>query len=76
MTAIWDRIAKWLASKGGFAHVAAVIFASLMMAYTAVPEFHAWILGINAVLPGWLESTVVMLVALYAWYRNNGGPKQ
>jgi hypothetical protein len=76
MNAIWKAISSWFASKGGFTHVAAVVFASLMMAYAAVPQFHTWVLAINSFLPGWLESTVVMLIALYAWYKNNDSAKK
>ena len=76
MTAIWNAIVKWFQSKGGFAHVCAAVFATLMIAYATVPQFHAWVLSINAMLPGWLESTVVMLLALYSWYKNTQSVKK
>ncbi|MGB6855330.1 MAG: hypothetical protein WBE03_00470, partial [Terracidiphilus sp.] len=60
---------KWFESKGGFAHVMAAVFASLMLAYAAVPQFHALVLQIHALLPGWVQEVATTALALYAWYR-------
>ena len=62
-------IQKWFESRGGFAHVMAAVFASLMLAYAAVPQFHALVLQIHALLPGWSQELLTTGLALYAWYR-------
>jgi hypothetical protein len=67
-----QTIASWFKSKGGFAHVAAAVFASLMLAYAAVPSFHALVLQVHQSLPGWLQELVTTGLALYAWYKSNG----
>lgn len=67
----FQGISAWFASKGGFAHVAAAVFASLMLAYAAVPQFHALVLSINAALPSWLEELTTTVIALAVWYKNN-----
>lgn len=62
-------IGQWAASKGGWAHVVAAIFAGVMAAYAAVPQFHDLVQKINAALPGWSEDLFTTGLALYAWYK-------
>lgn len=64
-----QSIAQWFKSKGGFAHVAAAIFTAAMLAYAAVPDFHALVLQIHQALPAWLQELVTTALALYAWYK-------
>jgi hypothetical protein len=66
---MWNKIAAWFESKGGFAHVMAVVFVSLMAAYGAVPQFHALVNQVHAMLPGWVQEVATTALALYAWYR-------
>ena len=66
-----EAIKNWFASKGGFSHVVAAVFAGAMLAYAAVPEFHALVLQINAALPGWAEELGTTIIALIVWYKNN-----
>lgn len=70
MNNIWNSVVNWFKSKGGFTHVVAGVFASLVLAYNAVPAFRSWVLSINAMLPGWLESTVIAFLGIYAWYKD------
>lgn len=64
-----QEIKQWLQGKGGFAHVMAAVFASLMLAYASVPSFHALVLQLHQSLPGWVQEVVTTGLALYAWYK-------
>lgn len=66
---MWNSIVAWFKSKGGFAHVLAVVFVFLMAAYAAVPEFHVLVLQVHALLPGWVQELVTTGLALWAWYK-------
>ena len=66
-----NAIQKWFQSKGGFAHVIAAVFAGAMLAYASVPQFHALVLQIHALLPGWVQEVATTALALYAWYKSN-----
>lgn len=69
MNTLWNQISAWFASKGGFAHVVAAIFAAAMVAYASVPAFQSLVLQIHAALPGWMQELLTTALALYAWYR-------
>ena len=75
MTNLFDslinRVASFVASKGGFSHVVAVVFAGAVLAYAQVPAFHALVLQVYAALPAWLEQWILAGVGLYAWYRTS-----
>jgi hypothetical protein len=75
MTNLFDslinRVASFVASKGGFSHVMAVLFAGAVLAYAQVPSFHALVQQVYAALPAWLEQWVLAGVGLYAWYRTS-----
>ena len=75
MTNLFDilinRFASFVASKGGFSHVVAVVFAGAVLGYAQVPAFHALVLQVYAALPAWLEQWVLAGVGLYAWYRTS-----
>ncbi len=68
---IWKSIQGWFQEKGGFAHVAAAMFASAMAAYAFVPQFHTLVLQVHSMLPAWLQELVTTALALYAWYKSN-----
>jgi hypothetical protein len=64
-----DKTVAWFKAKGGFAHVAAAAFGTLMLAYAAVPSFHSLVNQIHALLPGWAQELATTVLALYAWYK-------
>lgn len=65
-----NAIAAWFKSKGGLAHVLAGAFAFLMLAYAGVPSFHALVLKVHALLPGWSQELMTTAIALWAFYKN------
>ena len=69
-----SNIVAWFNSKGGFSHVAAAVFSMAMLAYGAVPQFHALVNQIHAALPGWVQELATTAAALYAWYRISSSP--
>ena len=75
MTNLFDslinRVASFVASKGGWSHFFAVVFAGAVLGYAQVPAFHALVLQVYAALPAWLEQWVLAGVGLYAWYRTS-----
>ncbi len=71
-----NTIKQWFQSKGGFSHVAAAVFTSLMLAYAAVPSFHALVIQVHATLPGWLQELFTTALALYAWYKTTNAKTQ
>ena len=66
-----NRVASFVASKGGWSHFFAVVFAGAVLGYAQVPAFHALVLQVYAALPAWLEQWVLAGVGLYAWYRTS-----
>ena len=74
----WSRFAAnikaWFASKGGFTHVMAGLFAAAVLAFGAVPAFHTLCMNVYNALPGWLEDVIMAAVGLYAWYRVSLSP--
>ena len=65
-----QQIKDWIASKGGWAHAIALVFASLMVAYSVVPPFHDLVNQAHQAMPGWLQELVTTVVALIAFYKN------
>jgi uncharacterized membrane protein len=65
-----EQIKAWIAQKGGWTHALALIFTSLMVAYSAVPQFHDLVNQIHQVMPGWLEELLTTVLALIAFYKN------
>jgi hypothetical protein len=51
-------------------HSVAIVFASLVTAYAAVPAFHTFVLSIYNHVPACAQSAVLAALGLYAWYRN------
>ena len=78
MTNLFDslinRVASFIASKGGFSHVIAVSFAVTILAYAQVPSFHLAVMHAYAALPAWAEDWVMAIIGLYAWYRTSNSP--
>lgn len=70
MQFLWNRFTAWVQSKGGFAHVAAIIWLTAVGAYSQVPAFHQLVVNVNNALPGWLEQLVLAIVGLIVWYKN------
>jgi hypothetical protein len=67
---LWNTIVEWFKSKGGVAHVLALVWLFLVAAYAAVPSFHALVIAIKNALPGPVDDALVALVALIAFYKN------
>lgn len=63
-------IQQWFASKGGVAHVIASSFVFLIAAYALDPQFHAYVLKINSMLPAWTEESFTVGIGLWAFYKN------
>ena len=78
MTNLFDslinRAASFIASKGGFSHIVAVLFAGALLAYANVPAFHALAQHAYAALPASVEEVVLAIIGLYAWYRTSNSP--
>ena len=78
MTNLFDslinRVASFIASKGGFSHIVAVLFAGAILAYAQVPAFHGLVLHVYAALPAYDEEVVLATVGMYAWYRTSNSP--
>lgn len=74
MNVIWSRIAAWIASKGGFAHVCAALFAAGVTAYYAVPSFRDLLDGIYNNTPVWAHTVILAGLGLYAWYKRTSSP--
>lgn len=67
-----QAIVKWFQSKGGFAHAMAGAFASLMIAYAAVPAFAHLCNSVYALIPQWGHEAILAGLGLYAWYSKTG----
>lgn len=74
MNVIWSRIAAWFASKGGFAHVCAALFAAGVAAYYAVAPFRDLLDGIYNNTPVWAHTLILAGLGLYAWYKRTSSP--
>jgi hypothetical protein len=58
----------------GLTHTLAAGFASLVLAYAAVPAFHSFVLSIYDHVPNGAQSAILAALGLYAWYRNGATP--
>jgi len=72
MNNIWTSIVNWFKSKGGVAHVIAGVFVLGVAAYAQVPQFAAALNELYNSMPAWVHQWALVLVALYAWYKNTG----
>jgi hypothetical protein len=64
-----NAIKNWLSQYNNVTHAMIAILAFLVAAYDAVPVFHTFVLQIYHGLPGWVEQIIVVILAVYAWYR-------
>jgi hypothetical protein len=64
-----QTIKDWLSKYNITTHSVAALFASAMVAYYAVPQFHDLVTQAYKAMPGWVEELMVTGFALYAWYR-------
>jgi hypothetical protein len=74
MNLIRSRIAAWFASKGGFAHACAALFAAGVTAYYAVPPFRTLLNDTYNNTPVWVHTLVLAGLGLYAWYKRTSSP--
>jgi hypothetical protein len=78
MTNLFDslinRVASFVASKGGFSHVMAVLFAGAVLAYAQVPSFRTLAQHVYAALPSWVEEIATAVIGVYVWYRTSNSP--
>jgi hypothetical protein len=64
------KLSEFLIKYSITTHSVAAVFATTLLAYKAVPQFHDLVLaGYNAV-PGKLQTVLTAALALYTWYRN------
>ena len=64
-----STIRNWIKSKGGAAHLVALSWAFLVAAYAMNSQFHAFVAGVEAALPGWAEDGLTLVVSLWAFYK-------
>lgn len=64
----------FLASHSITTHTVAAVFASLVLAYSAVPAFHDLVLHVYNAIPGKVQEVILAALGLYAWYRNGQKP--
>lgn len=65
ITYFWNRhtsITHWIAGA----------FLSLMSAYAAVPQFHAFVVLVYSSLPKTIGEAIIAGIALVAWYHHSG----
>lgn len=75
MNVIWNKIAAWFASKGGFAHVCAALFLLGYGAYFQVPAWRDLCDGVYNNTPVWVHAVILAGLGLYAWYKRTSSPK-
>lgn len=63
-------VRQWLASKGGFAHVAAVSIAGLFTLYYSVPPFQHVVQTAYLDTPPWAHNVIEAALGIYAFYKN------
>ena len=63
-------IQKWLAAKGGFAHVVAAAYLFTIAAYAGVPNFAHALNLVYAQLPAWVHEFILAVLGVVAWYTN------
>ena len=71
---IINRVASFIASKGGFSHIVAASFAVTILAYAQVPSFHLAVMHAYAAFPAWVEEWATAIIGFYAWYRTSNSP--
>lgn len=71
MYTLSEKFTAWLASKGGFAHVVAVVYAGAVLAYAAVPAFQQLCNSVYADFPAWAHEVLLAVFGLIAWYKTN-----
>lgn len=71
---MWQAIVDWFKSKGGFAHVVALFFASAIAAYGMVPAFAQLVNNIYSTMPEWSHQLILAFLGLYAWYKQTNKP--
>lgn len=69
----WEQITNWIKSKGGFAHLVAVVYLTAVAAYAAVPAFASLLNHVYSAMPSWLHEIVLAAVGVIAWYKNTEG---
>jgi hypothetical protein len=63
-----QTIQKWFAKYSVWTHL--VAFAAFLVgAFNYLPQFHALVLQVYGLIPGYAQSAVLTGIALYAWYR-------
>ena len=72
---MWKAISAWFESKGGFAHVAAGVWSSAILAYATVPPFHQFVIDVWAKTPPGVREAGLAVVGLVAWCTNNKNEK-
>jgi hypothetical protein len=65
---------EFLAKYSITTHTVAAVFASLVLAYAAVPAFHSLVLSIYNEVPAQAQSVILAALGLYSWYRNGEQP--
>ena len=76
MTKIWNAVVAWFASKGGVAHVVAVVYAAGVLAYAQVPAFTQLCNSLYGDLTPWEHEWLLAIVGLVAWYKTNSAVKK
>lgn len=65
-----NTIKQWLAKQGGVSHVLAVSWLFLTGAFTAVPQFHHFVLAAIGATPHGLRSFILCIGPLIAFYHS------
>jgi hypothetical protein len=63
-------IQKWLAAKGGTAHVVAAAYLFTIAAYAGVPAFAGLLNSFYALLPSTVHELILAVLGIVAWYTN------
>ena len=71
---MWNAIVVWCKSKGGWAHVVAVVFVTAVGAYAGVPAFKQLVDGVYGTTPSWAHQVILAALGLYAWYKRTSSP--
>jgi hypothetical protein len=73
-----NAVIAWFKSHSLWSHItmASILsgFGTLFTLYNTVPQFQAWCQRLNSGLPGWLEGTVGMVVAVLLFYSRTSSP--
>ncbi len=64
-----NAILKWVESKGGWAHLIALTYTALVLAYGAVPAFAALCNSVYGLAPAWAHEIMLAALGLAAWYK-------